>query len=278
MFFSGVEVHSKRYSSNDLIYDFNIDGTVNATGAAFVEYMDLNVRNGGVLNLTNTSVSGSNPENEDSSLSYASGSAGNLRYATLNVPLSLSAAWTGSIRESDFSSSSVTASGGSTTTIDLTSNWWGTTDPAEIEAKIWHQPDDAGLPLVLYDPWLHAVPSERLLYVLEMWPEGPINWRTNYVDVTFNREVDLATLTLAHASVESRHLTYDVVSINKVGDTTYRLALDTELPEGTHRLELGPEVADAAGNLMNQDFDDQKGEPLDDMFLGEEFEGVLGCD
>ena len=57
----------------------------------------------------------------------------------------------------DFSSGFVVASGSSTATIDLSGNYWGTTDTDLIEARIRHQPDDPSLPLVQYQPILDSL-------------------------------------------------------------------------------------------------------------------------
>ena len=54
----------------------------------------------------------------------------------------------------DFSLATIIASGDSSGRTDLTGNWWGTVDPAEIEDRIVHQADESTRPLALYDPWL----------------------------------------------------------------------------------------------------------------------------
>ena len=71
----------------------------------------------------------------------------------IDVPLFISSGSTVDIRESDFSSSHVTAEGGSTTTIDLTRNWWGSTDVKTIEASIWDGTDDPALGSVDFEPY-----------------------------------------------------------------------------------------------------------------------------
>jgi hypothetical protein len=192
---AGVQVSSTRYNYSDNIYDFNVYGTVSATGAAFTGYTDLNVLSGGTLNLSGTTVSGSSADVEDSSVEFQAGAMGTLRYTKFNVPLTLSAATAVSVRESDFSAGSVIATGGSNLTINLTHNWWGSTDRAVIEGKMTHKPDDGSRPLVECLPCLVEPPSEHLLYVIDAWPSQPISWRTNFLDITFNRPIDLATLT-----------------------------------------------------------------------------------
>ncbi len=38
-------------------------------------------------------------------------------------------------------------------TLDSENNWWGTTDPAEIEASVYHHNDDINVPWVDYEPF-----------------------------------------------------------------------------------------------------------------------------
>lgn len=52
----------------------------------------------------------------------------------------------------------VVASGGSTTSITLTNNYWGTTVPAEIGAFIQDKLDTAALPTVVFTPVLTGRP------------------------------------------------------------------------------------------------------------------------
>jgi hypothetical protein len=59
-----------------------------------------------------------------------------------------------------------------------------------------------------------------------------------------------------------------VTSITAVGGTTYRLGFGTLTEGGTYRVQVGPNIADAAGLLvaMDQDGDGIAGEPVDDVF------------
>jgi len=85
----GVEVSTSRYDYNDYIYNFDIDGTLNATGVEFSQYTDLNVRDGGTLNLTGATVWGANADYEDSWVEFRAGSTGTLTESTLNIPIAL---------------------------------------------------------------------------------------------------------------------------------------------------------------------------------------------
>jgi len=42
----------------------------------------------------------------------------------------------------------------SSCSIEAINNWWGTTDPEEIESRIWHGYDDSSLGTIIYEPFL----------------------------------------------------------------------------------------------------------------------------
>ncbi|MEQ9406926.1 MAG: hypothetical protein RIK87_04335 [Fuerstiella sp.] len=63
------------------------------------------------------------------------------------------------VRNANLASGTVEAIRNSGTTIDLTGNWWGTTNPVTIEQKTLHQPDDNRRPLVNVEPFLTSAPT-----------------------------------------------------------------------------------------------------------------------
>ena len=65
-----------------------------------------------------------------------------------------------SITGNDFSNASVVASGTSTATINLLNNYWGTTNPTNIAAKITDHVKNSSLPTVLYTPFLDVPPAD----------------------------------------------------------------------------------------------------------------------
>jgi len=65
---------------------------------------------------------------------------------------------TGSVQQSDILNNGkyalyVSSPNNPATVIDATDNWWGTTDSAAIEARIYHQIDNSAHPLVKYTPF-----------------------------------------------------------------------------------------------------------------------------
>jgi YD repeat-containing protein len=225
---------------------------------------EFRVMSGGQLDLTGSTVTGI----AEDYIEYTAGSHGQIRYTSLGLPLYLNSAATVAIQDSDFSEGTVTASGPTTGIIDLTHNYWGTTDQDEIEDKITHKPDAPAntRSLVVYDPWLLAAPSQTLLYVLSVAPSRPVNVLQDHVDITLNRPVDLATLTPSDVAVFGAVKQYTPTTVSLASGQTYRVLFDSPLPAGTYRIEIGPQIADGAGNLMNQDLDDMPGETWDDVF------------
>jgi hypothetical protein len=105
------------------------------------------------------SLTAVNSEFQVDSLSFGSGSGGWIGYCSL-PNLSISSDTIYAIANNDFSSGSVTASGDSEAVIRLENNWWGTTDPNVIEAKITHHFDDPSRPWVYYIPCLTEAPLD----------------------------------------------------------------------------------------------------------------------
>ncbi|WP_372895656.1 Ig-like domain-containing protein [Stieleria sp.] len=98
---------------------------------------------------------------------------------------------------------------------------------------------------------------------------GPVS----SIDVTFSEPVDAATFTAADVVVTAA----DGSTIPLLNDpvdggsqTTFTLQLDSaQTLRGTYRVQIGPDIRDVAGNLMNQDRDERNGETIgDDTFDG----------
>ena len=133
-----------------------VNGTLSASGSNFyisggnyASFALLQVDSGGQLSATSSTFS-------LNQLVVQSGSTANLQFVTFATQLAVNSGASINIHDDDFSNSSATvvASGGSTTTIDLTNNFWGTLNTTQIAAKITDHTKNSSLPTVLYQPFL----------------------------------------------------------------------------------------------------------------------------
>ncbi len=131
-----------------------VNGTLSATGSNFyisggnyASFAQLQVNSGGKL----TAGSSTFALNQ---LALEGGSTDNLEFVIFANLLAVNSGASIDIHNDDFSSSSATvvASGTSTATIDLTSNFWGTLNTSQIAAKITDHTENSSLPTVLYEP------------------------------------------------------------------------------------------------------------------------------
>ncbi|HXG10201.1 MAG TPA: cohesin domain-containing protein [Gemmataceae bacterium] len=115
----------------------------------------LQVNSGGLLTVTGSRL-------EWESMVLNGGSSATLRFNAFATQLAIHSAASVTISQNDFSNASATvvSSGDPNASIDLRDNYWGTTDAAQIEAKITHRPDNPvnTRPLVLFSPPLSAPP------------------------------------------------------------------------------------------------------------------------
>ena len=85
------------------------------------------------------------------------------------------------------------------------------------------------------------------------------------VTLTFDEPIDTATLTMDDVVVKDPLgaivAPLSVESVAGSDDTVVQVSFAEQHVRGTYRLQLLPEVADGAGNLLNQDGDPKNGEP-----------------
>ena len=129
-----------------------VAGTMTAAGTTFTGTDgggSIVVNSGGQLTATSSTFS-------LNQLAVQSGSTANLQFVTFATQLAINSGTSINIHDDDLSSASATvvASGGSTTTIDLTNNFWGTLNTTQIAAKITDHTKNSNLPTVLYQPFL----------------------------------------------------------------------------------------------------------------------------
>jgi hypothetical protein len=169
------------------------DGTVNFNSAdtmtlAYVsgDTTQIEVNSGGSLNAVDTVFTNSTPTKNTAQISVSAGGQFTAAYDTFNITVvSLNSGSDDSIQYSSFFSQlainsgaliaigqndftnipaspvndGILASGSSTATINLTNNYWGTTVPSQISAKILDHNVNSALPTVLFSPLLSGRPS-----------------------------------------------------------------------------------------------------------------------
>jgi len=92
------------------------------------------------------------------------------------------------MHENNLAGVSITAVGDPAQEIDLTNNWWGTTNPAQIENMILHRVDNANRPLVLFEPFLVNPPEVPDLAVQTFTVDTPVLYAGNTITVSYAAE------------------------------------------------------------------------------------------
>jgi uncharacterized membrane protein YgdD (TMEM256/DUF423 family) len=137
-----------------------VNGTMNVSGATFPHTgtwgsSTLQVNSGGHLTATTSSFAWSN-------VNLNSGSANDVQYSRFANKLTINSGAAINMGRDDFSpmgNNGVVAVGTPSAAIDLTNNYWGTTVPSEIAAKVQDHADDSTRPTILYTPFLDSPPA-----------------------------------------------------------------------------------------------------------------------
>ncbi len=138
------------------------------------------------------------------------------------------------------------AIGDSTDTIDLSENWWGTTDPNDIEDKVFHQVDNSSRPFVEVSPILTQPPQfvdyEPISLSLSSSPliagsslEAEFNIRNNSPIANANAS-SVALFFLNTGNSEGGAFLLDAVSIEAIaaGNETGVRTIRLDLPDASH--------------------------------------------
>jgi hypothetical protein len=114
-------------------------------------YANLYVQNGGRL--------AANGATFNTPIDFEPSTSGNLQYCKINSRIDIDSGSTASVHYNDFSSGMVATTGNSASTVDVTNNWWGTTDASVIAAvHITDHQDQSWLPTAVYQPFLSSPP------------------------------------------------------------------------------------------------------------------------
>ncbi|HEX3151269.1 MAG TPA: Ig-like domain-containing protein [Gemmataceae bacterium] len=149
--------------SSGTAFGIIVNGIMNISGSTFTRtsingYSGssvIQVNNGGHLTATISSLGWSN-------IALNSGSADDFQFLAISNKLTINNGAAINIASNNFSNvgaNGVIAVGTPSANIDLTNNYWGTTTPSEIAAKILDHVDDSARPTILYNPYLTDPPA-----------------------------------------------------------------------------------------------------------------------
>jgi subtilisin family serine protease len=131
---------------------------------------------------------------------------------------------------------------GSSLPIAATRNWWGTTETAVIDKRIYDQQDDLDLGPVSYTPILNAPETDApaYLYDLTLTPD-PVGIEAITFDLTFSRQMDRGIDPIVAFGITEPYTTYEVVdNAQWLDDSHWRATYDvTSLtPRGAYTVSV----------------------------------------
>lgn len=102
---------------------------------------------------------------------------------------------------------------------------------------------------------------------------GPQSGTLNSIRVTFNESVNPDTFAAGDVLLTGPNGRIDlepdaVTPVPNSNNRQFDITFATQSAEGTYTVSIGPDLTDAAGNLMNQDGDSTNGELIQDVFTG----------
>jgi hypothetical protein len=104
--------------------------------------------------------------------------------------------------------------------------------------------------------------------ILYHTPKGIVNKAVSYVDIHFNVPIIPTLLTSDDfLLLDPDQYTIPVNMPEKLSETTYRFSFEPQEKNGSYFLQLGPDIYDAAGNLLNQNQDQMNG-AVEDVYIG----------
>lgn len=102
--------------------------------------------------------------------------------------------------------------------------------------------------------------------IVDTTPHAEVSGLFDHITVTFDEEIDEATFTTADVSLSGPSGTIAVTEVNKLSPIEYEVVFAGQTELGDYTIEIGPDIADVTGNLMNQDLDGTNGEATEDQF------------
>src|SRR5690606_16887179 len=84
--------------------------------------------------------------------------------------------------------------------------------------------------------------------------------------ITFDEEIDTDTLTIDDVTLSGPGGVVTPTAITQIDAVIFEFLFDTQTAFGEYTLQVGPDIANLDGHLMNQDGDDVNGEAGEDVF------------
>ena len=102
--------------------------------------------------------------------------------------------------------------------------------------------------------------------VVSTTPDTEAAGAMDKITVTFDETVDAATFTAADVSLSGPNGAINITGVNQISPVAFDVTFANQTTVGDYVLNVGPDISDIAGNLMNQDGDANNGEATDDVF------------
>jgi hypothetical protein len=288
---SGVTLQSPQYS-----YGVYVDGVLTGTNATLellgtycyysCYYSTLYVRDGGRVDLAGGTIAGpghvevqTNGEmnvtdetfaNQGGiiAMNYYAGSTGVVCQVCGPFAFGLTGNNGVVVHWNDFSQASVVSAGDPATAYDLSFNYWGSTDPGVIDARIYDRLDDANRPLIIFDPCLAASPANVVrFFVLGQSPQTNLVNSRDHIDVAFSRPLQTNTWAVSNISFTGPHGAIPITSAAMLESNVGRLSFAPVAEPGSYQLTVAPRIRDTQGQLLDQDGDGTPGETTQDRYI-----------
>jgi subtilisin family serine protease len=97
-------------------------------------------------------------------------------------------------------------------------------------------------------------------------PIGDVLGPVDRVVLTFDSAIAAATFTTSDIDISGPGAPIIPTSVNRLSDFVFEVVFPAQATVGAYTVQVGPDVEDSLGRVMDQDRDGNAGEPLDDQF------------
>ncbi len=200
------------------------------------------IYNYGTLSLSNSTV--------NNSVYVYSGSTASITGCAINGTLEISMGSTSTtITGNDFSKTTLKLTDtGNLNTIDLSGNYWGTTDINEIISRISGYDAEK----VIINDWLAVNPTTSFVYVGNSLPQDMLGQGVSTVDIYLSHEIDESTVDLN--SVQLMDVAGNLVELTSlsVEGKTITIGFEALQQAGVYRLVLSEDIKNVVGDALLQ--------------------------